>query len=406
MGDFTKYSELIKTYAKKHYQDLFIEPSENLRYKYIIPGSGYWDSLWDWDSWFVELALEHIDDKDVSDFEKGCFYNFIDHQFEDGRIPIFINLEYSRPEFIKGEASNQHKPLLAQRALFISKKTNDFSWVKPYVDNIEKFLNYYENNCKHESGLYFWVNDYAIGVDNDPCTFYRPAKSSGSILLNCFMYSELLAFSELLSKLNIFDKASIYANLAKQLKDAIIEHCYDEKDGFFYSVDLNLLPIDPTQHLHKGAPRHYSTLIQRIGVWSGFMAMYCGIATPEQAERMVKEHALNDKTFCANYGIRSLSKMEKMYSLIPSNNPSCWLGPIWGLCNYVVYAGMKKYGYVEEAKELALKTITMFGKDLESNGEMHEYYNPETGKSVYTKGFQSWNLLAVEMINWLNEIQK
>ena len=42
-----------------------------------------------------------------------------------------------------------------------------------------------------------WLDDFAIGVDNDPCTYYRPPKSSASIYLNCLMYKELNAASEL-----------------------------------------------------------------------------------------------------------------------------------------------------------------------------------------------------------------
>ena len=399
---FNNYEKLINTYAKKHYVDLFREPDGILKYKFIVPGSGYSNSLWDWDSWFIEQALEHIcDDSDIIEYEKGCLFNFIHHQFADGRIPIFITTKVCRPEFKDGEKSNLHKPILAQRALYISKKIGDFTWLKPYVNSFLRFIQYYENNCKHESGLFYWVDDYAIGVDNDPCTFFRPKNSSASILLNCFMYKELLDLSEILTYVGEIEQSKIYARKAEELKLAVIEHCYDERDGFFYNVDINLLPIDPNQILHRGAPRHYSTLIQRIGVWSGFMAMLMGIATPEQAERMVKEHALNEKTFCSKYGIRSLSKMEKMYAIIPSNNPSCWLGPVWGLCNWVVYEGMKKYGYINEAKDLAYKTVKLFGDDLMKTGEMHEFYHPETGETVFTKGFQSWNLFSVEMVNWL-----
>jgi putative isomerase len=39
-----------------------------------------------------------------------------------------------------------------------------------------------------------------------------------------------------------------------------------------------------------GNSREWDCLIQRIGVWSGFLAMWAGIASPEQAERMVIEH--------------------------------------------------------------------------------------------------------------------
>ena len=116
---------------------------------------------------------------------------------------------------------------------------------------------------------------------------------------------------------------------------------------------------------------------------------------------MVREHYLNEKTFFAPFGVRTLSKMEKMYAIIKSGNPSCWLGPIWGISNYMVFDGLIKYGFDEEAKELATKTITMFGRDIEKNGEMHEYYDPETGEGINNPGFQNWNLLSLNMANWL-----
>ena len=90
-----------------------------------------------------------------------------------------------------------------------------------------------------------------------------------------------------------------------------------------------------------------------------------------------------------------------MYAIIKSGNPSCWLGPVWGISNYMVFEGLVRYGYVEEAKELCKKTIELFGKDILVNGEMHEYYDPETGEGVNNPGFQNWNLLVVNMISWL-----
>ena len=212
------------------------------------------------------------------------------------------------------------------------------------------------------------------------------------------MYKELLAADCLAKRLGITTDFSVRA---RELKQAVRDCCWDERDGFYYSVDLNLLPVDLTQKLHSGCPRHWNTLIQRIGVWSGFMAMWAGIATPEQAERMVKEHYLNEKTFCAPFGVRTLSKMEKMYTIKKSGNPSCWLGPIWGISNYMTFIGLLNYGYVSEAKKLAKKTITLFGRDIEQCGEMHEYYNPETGEGVNNPGFQNWNLLSLNMFRWL-----
>lgn len=144
-------------------------------------------------------------------------------------------------------------------------------------------------------------------------------------------------------------------------------------------------------------------LLQRIEVWACLLPMWAGIATPEQAERMVKEHYRNEKTFNAPYGVRTLSQMEKMYAIIKSGNPSCWLGPVWGISNYMVFAGLQKYGYLQDAQELAQKTVRLFGRDIIACGQMHEYYNPETGDGVNNPGFQNWNFLAVTMFDWLKK---
>ena len=131
--------------------------------------------------------------------------------------------------------------------------------------------------------------------------------------------------------------------------------------------------------------------------------MWAGIATPEQAERMVKENLLDEKAFWAPYGVRTLSKYEKMYSIKKTGNPSCWLGPIWGISNYMVFDGLVKYGFIAEAKELATKTLELFGRDIAQCGELHEYYDPESGEGVNNPGFQNWNLFAIKMGQWLQE---
>jgi putative isomerase len=152
--------------------------------------------------------------------------------------------------------------------------------------------------------------------------------------------------------------------------------------------------------LHSGYPRDYDCLIQRIDVWSGFMAMWAGIATPEQAKRMVEEHYRNEKTFNAPYGVRTLSKLEKMYNVRGSGNPSLWTGPVWGISNYVVFSGLVSYGYEQDARELARKTILLFGRDFERFGALHEYYLPDSGEPVLNKGFQNWNYLVLNMAAW------
>ncbi len=396
------YSALIQEYILKNHKKMFREPEGNLKYRFIVPGSGYSNQLWDWDSWLTDIALSNMQSAaDVSEYEKGCILNFLDFVDDEGRMPILIMPNREKPKAPPEKETNIHKPMLAQHALFISRKNGDFEWLRQHFEVIERYLHFYIQKCKHKTGLFYWLDDRAIGVDNDPCTFYRPPCSSGSVFLNCLMYKEFCAVSEIAKKLGLDGKAGLYMTYAEDLKNAIQTHCWDERDGFFYSVDFNLLPIDPNSWLHKGAPRHWDCLIQRIGVWSGFLAMWAGMADKEQAERMVREHLLNEKTFNAPYGVRTLSKQEKMYAVVASGNPSCWLGPVWGISNYLTFSALLKYGFTDEARDLAEKTIILLGKDLETCGEFHEYYHPETGEPMMNPGFQNWNLLVLNMIAWI-----
>lgn len=392
--------ELLLKYAKSNYQRMFREPKGKLQYKFIVPGSCYDNSLWDWDSWLTNVALRQFVTEDISEYEKGCVLNFLSHTDAQGRIPIVILPDDVMPDFSDGTLTNLHKPCLAQHAAFIvMNHGNDTEWLRPYFERLLRFVRYYYETCRHTTGLYFWINDFAIGVDNDPCTFYRPEKSSASIFLNCMMYRELKAVCFLGELLGV--DVTCYKKEAEHLKEAIRTHCYDEKDGFYYSVDLNLRPVEDGAFLHSGAPRHWDCLIQRIGCWSGFLAMWSGIATKEQAERIVEENLLDKRAFWAPYGVRTLSKYEKMYTVAASNNPSCWLGPVWGISNYLVFRGLLQYGYDDTAAELAEKTIRILGEDLKNSGVLHEYYDPETGSPIINPGFQNWNLLSINMGAWL-----
>lgn len=404
--EFNHYSKLIIDYAKSNYKKMFREKGGMLNHNFIVPGPCYNQEFWDWDSWLTNIALSEIAEEDISEYEKGCVLNFLENVQENGWTPVVIVPDRMLPPFDESDVTenyspNPHKPCLAQHARFIIEKSGDASWLEDQIGNLEKYINFYFENCFHkETGLYYFLDDTAIGVDNDPCMFYRPIKSTASIYLNCLMYKELQDIAFIMEKLN--KDTSKYLEKAKNLKNAIREHLYDERDGFYYNADINLNPIDLSMFLHSGSPRHWDCLIMRIDVWTGMMAMWNKIATKEQAERMVKKY-LDERTFYAPYGIRSLSKLEKMYAIKVSGNPSCWLGPIWGIANYMTFIGLLNYGYVDLAKEMCEKTIEMFGKDIEENGEMHEYYDPETGKGVHNKGFQSWNLLVVNMIKWYEE---
>ena len=451
-----EHRELIKQHIYGDYKKMLKQPTGiALKYPYLTPGSQqYARVLWDWDSWLSDVALRQTlndvgndsDREEALKYEQGCVLNYLAYtSVEDGYMPMVISAS-TDPDKIKPEdiyKTNMHKPCLAQHAAFIiqthpqplpvregsdylegEKSMEELSsslphregqgggaeWLRPFFPRLEAFIQNYHDHHRHaETGLYYWQDDLAIGVDNDPSTFFRPKGSSASIYLNCLMYKELRAMSYLAGQLQLPGVKQKYAAMADSLRDAVREWCWDEKDGMYYSVDLNLLPytgepqyiFGTMMTLHKGAPRHYPCLIQRLGCWSGFMTLWAGIATPEQARRMVKENLMDERTFCGTYGVRTLSKLEKMYNLRATNNPSNWQGPLWGISNYMVFRGLADYGMNKEARMMAEKTVALFAEDLKKNGALHEYYDPDSGEPIMNPGFQNWNYLVLNMVAWL-----
>lgn len=414
-----KYKAICREQIYKNMKGMYREPVGALKHPFLVPGSGqYPNQLWDWDSWMSNIALRQImvengtkkDADELIKYEKGCVLNFLDYGGGDGWIPICIKSgmgdRWTEMRKINPWKTNMHKPVLAQHAAFVVQQTGgNAEWLRDGFYNLQTFVGKYLNYHRHKpTGLLYWENDEMIGVDNDPSTYYRPHESSGSILLNSFMYKELLAMAYLANRLNLPDISKRYEKEAETLKDNIRKYCWDPRDGFFYSVDFNLLPVEKPEnanfHYHTGQPRQYDCLIQRFSVWSGFMPMWAGLASSEQAKEMVKQYR-DPRLFNAAAGVYTLSPLEKMYDVRASGNPSSWLGPVWICANYFVFRGLVNYGYKDDARELAEKTILLLGRDYERFGALHEYYMPESGEPILNKGFQNWNLLVLNMIAWL-----
>ena len=234
--DWKEYAIVIKKNIYNDYKGMFREEGNSLKYPFITPGSSqYADVLWDWDSWLTNVALRQIladmgnekASKDAIKYEQGCVLNFLEFGGMDGWIPINVKRDAVRDKIRPKDIyrTNMHKPCLAQHAAFLTELNGgDAEWIREKFYFLQTFVNNYVNHHRDRAtGLYYWQNDAAIGVDNDPCTYYRPERSSASIFLNCLMYKELEAMSYLCERLNLSETAPQYKKNASELKTAMRE---------------------------------------------------------------------------------------------------------------------------------------------------------------------------------------
>jgi putative isomerase len=404
----------LKSYFGKVAPQLFLAP-EPPTFKYArispsIPGKQYSGTLWDWDTVWTTRGLFAVaranGDKALRDqtveYARGSLLNFLSQQTPEGRLPLLMKVDDPDAFHCADPKNNQAKPLFAQFARLIVEESGDTTWLGPVLDQILKHHDSWFATNKSQTGLIVWTHGLGIGDDNDPTTSGRPEMSSANVMLNSFMYEDLRAASELAGRLGKGDlqrelllKADAFAALIRNV-------LWDPRDKYFYTADVQVsddrLKYRPHEKQVLGMNFSYQSLPMRIKMFTGFLPLWCGLATPEQAELLLNEHYRRDDRFRCNFGVRSLACDETMYSLIYSGNPSNWLGPTWGLSNFFVWHALKNYGTQAEADELAAKTVRLLANDLALHGTLNEYYHPDTGEAISLPGFIDWNMLVLEMV--------
>jgi len=377
-----------------------------------LPGKQYSTSLWDWDTYWTARGLFRFaklsgDDglhAKIGEHAIGSLQNFFDHQSDEGRIPIMLDVGNADPFGCLKPASpnihNQAKPVFGQFALMIAEELGSVDWLAASFDHLIRFYDSWVLGNQASLGLFVWGDDVAIGNDNDPTTFGRPDFSSANPLLNCLFYQDLQAASELALRLNRPQDHERLHNQAQALGGCIQKFCWDPRDSFYYTADVQCVDrrAELIPSVKPGMAMSWQSLPLRVQTFTGFLPLWCGLATPEQAAALVQANYLADDRFRADGGVRSLSSKETMYSLAFSSNPSNWLGPVWIIVNYFVWKGLGNFGFQAEAAELSDKTLRLLSADLAKNGSLNEYYNPDGGAALSHKGFMDWNMLVLEMI--------
>ena len=160
-----------------------------------------------------------------------------------------------------------------------------------------------------ETGLAYWQTDFAIGVDNDrrcttgPRRARPPSTSTACSIANCWPTVTCSNSSDQLQD------SIRWRRRAQDLADSINRHCWDERDGTFYSADLGLR--DRTRRL--GSQRRPASLVVIAAPDRQLVELPPDVAgfASRKAEQMVSGSATGPPSPRTN-GVRSLSRLQKM----------------------------------------------------------------------------------------------
>ncbi len=217
----------------------------------------------------------------------------------------------------------------------------------PQWHKVHKGLSrYYQIDVLHD------LAEAESGWDMTP-RFERKCLDYLPIDLNALLYKYELDFARAADIANEAAEAKKWRVAAVARKRAINELMWGKLRGFFFDYNYQKKELG--------------------GVWSlaGYYTMWAGLATPEQAARMVK----------------NLSKFEKKGGLTTTTKPlidmsmfgslkTQWAYPNgWAPLHYMVIEGLRCYGYHEEADRITAKWLHTNLVWFKRHGVFMEKYN-------------------------------
>src|SRR5262249_33370120 len=128
--------------------------------------------------------------------------------------------------------------------------------------------------------------------------------------------------------------------------------------------------------------RHWDGRFSRRLSPENFYPLAAGLVDPERAKRMIAT-LLDTKKFWGEYPLPSISRDDPAFA---PGGPG--RGAIWAPMNYLVYLGLKRYGYHTEAAELARKNLAIAQSAFaspENSGGYGDQFSIVDGKPVVPK---------------------
>jgi len=396
-----------------------------LPHPYIVPG-GRFNEMYGWDSYFIELGL--LENKRL-DLARNMVENLLYEVQYYGTV-----LNANRTYYLQ----RSNPPLLSEMVLAYYERVNDKKWLATTLPTLMKLHQYWitaphlipkiglsryyaggNGPAPEESPVYYqkareYFKQYYIG-DYDKNIYYdvkknqlralfyiadRTVRESGfditakygpfsaSILdyapvdLNVLLY-QMEKDIATINKLLGYDKMSaVWLHIAAARSKAINQYMWNNTLGYYFDYNFKT---------DQQRPYVYATT---------FYPLWAGVASKAQAKSLVN----NLPILLGNGGIVTSAYRPGLQ----------WDAPFgWAPMQYFAVKGLIRYGYKEEASEIAQRFIRTINKQFEETHQLYEKYdvqlssNQMKGKILYGYntneiGFGWTNGVYLKFANYLD----
>lgn len=123
-----------------------------------------------------------------------------------------------------------------------------------------------------------------------------------------------------------------------------------------------------------------------------FYPLLARLPEPARAQRMIDEHLNNPDEFFGAFMLPSIARNHPEFA-----RQRYWRGAVWPPLNFLVYLGLRNYGFEEARADLSKKSRAMFMSEWRRKGYVSENYSAITGtgddERLSSDPLHSWGAL-------------
>src|SRR5947209_12382977 len=345
--------------------------ADGVPFAYTCPSAGHYPWQWYWDSCFTAISWRHFDPAR----SRRELESLLAAQREDGFIghTIFWNTPLTGRRRFTYNVTSPNAPMTAS----IQPPVLAWAWriavgdpsTNPAINNHYDWLAV--NRDLDGDGLIWIVQPDESGLDAspqfDPIWRWKAHDRPGFILLvrrNRRLKYDLGRIAAAGGPVccevatNVLHALSLRALNRPSLTPTIVERMYNEETGLFEPLTRPALEHTPPVTWAALSPLALPDLPEPIG------------------RRLIEEHLLDRERFWLPFPLPSVSATERSFSVNDRFLPGVrryWRGPSWINASWLVWLGLLRLGYAEQAAELARRV-----GDLVAKSGLREYYDPYT----------------------------
>jgi hypothetical protein len=364
--------------------------TDGVPFAYTCPSPGHYPWQWYWDSCFSAISWRHFD----RDRARRELESLLAAQREDGFIghTIFWNTPLSGARRYTYNVLSPDAPMTAS----IQPPALAWAWRIAVGDPAgnERIVKHHDwllaNRDLDGDGLVWIVQPDESGLDASPqfdAIWGRRAHGLPGFVLLVRRNRRLGYDLERIAAAggpvccevvtNVLHCLSLQALGRPSITATMIEKLYDDSTGLFWTRARPAPKRTPALTWTALAPLALPDLPEAIG------------------RRLVEEHLLDPDRFWLPFPPSSVSATDPSFTLDdrgPLGALRYWRGPTWVNSAWLVWLGLVRLGYDEQAAELVRRLTRPMATQ-----QLREYYDPYTGAGMGATGF-GWSSLIVDML--------